>query len=90
MSSSPLRKFSTVQIEQAVAKALSELAGGEFVVELSNIKFSSSKMNALTGKAEIADLNISAKQKAEPLDINVNFVEPDGTVSGSMHIGPQA
>jgi hypothetical protein len=71
MGASPLRNFSATQIEEAIAKALGDLAGSEFLVEVAVTKYVSSDMSELTGKAERVDLSISATQKQAPLDANI-------------------
>ncbi|AJZ60175.1 hypothetical protein OI25_596 [Paraburkholderia fungorum] len=86
MSTSPLRKFSTDQLEQAIAKALKELSGCDFIVEISGHKYVASRMNALTGKAERVEFALAATQKPEPFDININFVDPDGNTKGTKTI----
>jgi hypothetical protein len=89
MSDSALRNFSTTQIEQAIAKAMGDLAGGEFTVRISAKKYSAPEMSQLTGKAEKVDLTISVVQKPAPLNIVIDLTEPDGTVSAQMHVDPK-
>jgi len=86
MSTSPLRKFSTNQLEEAIAKALKELAGVDFVVEISGQKYVASKMSPLTGKPERVEFALAATLKPEPFDININFVDPDGNTKATKTI----
>jgi hypothetical protein len=86
MSASPLRKFSTERLEQAIAKALTELAGGDFIVEISGQKYIASKVSASTGKPERVEFALAATQKPEPFDININFVDPDGNTKATKTI----
>ncbi|MCY0389589.1 hypothetical protein OVY01_20800 [Robbsia sp. Bb-Pol-6] len=76
MSASPLRRFSTEQIETAIADALQKLTGSDVKVSIAHQKYKASSMDALTGKSEVADLSLTVTEIPPDLNINVTFVDP--------------
>jgi hypothetical protein len=75
MTSSPLRNFSTTDIERAIAKALADLTGSKFIVDISNTTFSSGEMYELTGTSERVGISFSAAHKQGKVDVDLPWEE---------------